>query len=298
MKTPHRTANKTIVKLVSIVAVLGLLTAGCSGGAASDDGGKSASAAPLADKVPAKFVGKTIHGVVGDNNPPLYLRDDSGKVVGVTTEIANAAADLLGLKIDSEVQPFDTVIAGLQSSKYDIGIYAIDLLPERVKILDLVPYLLGGYALLAYDTGAAKIPNSVEELCGLKLGGIVGNAGVASMKTASDDCVKRGKTAIDVQEYKDQAAANLAVQSGQLDAAIISVMTGGYLAKKDAKWKLVGPQFVTRPSGMAFTKDSGLADAFAAAINELISNGTYKEILDKYGITAAKIDKVTVNPTS
>lgn len=291
--SPARRSGQLALAAVAAAALL----VGCSSPAPAP-ADTAAPTAPLADLVPADFADGVINGVVGDNNPPIYMRGDDNSVVGLSSELALAAAEQLGLKVNLEVQPFDTVIPGLQAAKYDIGLYGTDVRPERLEILDMVSWHAGGYGLLAYGDDAKGIGDEFSDLCGLAFGGISGSAGIAHVQKASDDCVAAGDPAMDVREFKDQAAALLATQSGQLDAAIISVLTGAYTAQQEPSWTMVGPRFGVVPIAMAFTKGNGLAEAFAEAINALIADGTYEAIFAKYGVEVAMVDEALVNPTN
>jgi polar amino acid transport system substrate-binding protein len=48
--------------------------------------------------------------------------------------------------------------------------------------------------------------------------------------------------------------------------------------------------------GFAFKKGSRLTRAFQAAVNELIKDGTYARILDKWGTGASAIKTSRINP--
>ena len=43
-------------------------------------------------------------------------------------------------------------------------------------------------------------------------------------------------------------------------------------------------------------KDSGLAEAFADAIDHTIENGTYQQVLDKWGLGGEAVSASEINP--
>ena len=48
--------------------------------------------------------------------------------------------------------------------------------------------------------------------------------------------------------------------------------------------------------GFAFKKGTPLAPAFRSAVNKLIADGTYAEILKKWGTTPSAIDRSQISP--
>jgi polar amino acid transport system substrate-binding protein len=74
-------------------------------------------------------------------------------------------------------------------------------------------------------------------------------------------------------------------------AAYIAKQSGGKLA-------LVGQAYGTAPYGLAVPKDSahaGLAEAISMALQDLSDNGTYKKILDKWGVQAGAVSSFGLN---
>ena len=105
-----------------------------------------------------------------------------------------------------------------------------------------------------------------------------------------------------VTEYPDQPAALLAVQSGKAVCDLTDSSTGGYIAKTTAGGNtfeiVMDPNppagWETQPDGIAIMKDNtGLRDAMQKALQALMDDGTYKTILDNYGVQPW--DKATVN---
>jgi len=71
-------------------------------------------------------------------------------------------------------------------------------------------------------------------------------------------------------------------------AAFIVKQSGG-------RFKLIGTPYGTAPYGIAMPKDSGLAEPILAAMKALIADGTYKQLLDKYGLAEGAITTPAIN---
>ena len=100
-----------------------------------------------------------------------------------------------------------------------------------------------------------------------------------------------------VDTYPDQNGVNLALQASRDDAAAGDTPVVGYAAKQSGgAFKVVGDAIETAPYGIAVPKDdSGLRDAMAAALAKIMNDGTYKTILDKWGVEATTLDKPGIN---
>ncbi|WP_210583499.1 transporter substrate-binding domain-containing protein [Streptomyces sp. GESEQ-35] len=78
---------------------------------------------------------------------------------------------------------------------------------------------------------------------------------------------------------------------------IMSTINGlRYQAAQPASQTTFLGEFHRLDVGFAFKKRSPLTEAFQAAVNELIEDGTYGRILKKWGTSASAIDASRVNP--
>jgi polar amino acid transport system substrate-binding protein len=66
--------------------------------------------------------------------------------------------------------------------------------------------------------------------------------------------------------------------------------------QSDGKFKLSpAPSIANAPYGIAMAKDSGLQQPVLAAIKALMGDGTYKKIMDYWGLQSIVIDNPTIN---
>ncbi|MBY0415029.1 MAG: transporter substrate-binding domain-containing protein, partial [Bdellovibrionales bacterium] len=76
--------------------------------------------------------------------PPMEFESTDGKVIGLDVDLARELAKLL--KVDAEfiVMPWDGILAGLQSNRYDIIMSSMNITKEREAQVDFVPYISMG----------------------------------------------------------------------------------------------------------------------------------------------------------
>ena len=90
--------------------------------------------------------------------------------------------------------------------------------------------------------------------------------------------------------FADQNQANLAVSSGRADVGFADSQVVGYIIKQsNGQFQATGTAFAVAPYGIALPKGNGMAKAVLAAVKALQSDGTYKSLLAKWGVTSGAI---------
>ena len=65
--------------------------------------------------------------------------------------------------------------------------------------------------------------------------------------------------------------------------------------QSNGQFKLTGKSYNTAPYGIAIPKGTGLTKPFLSALKVLMSDGTYKAILTKWGIADGAITNPKIN---
>ena len=118
------------------IAVLGLvmltsisILAAC-GSSKTDDSGKTGS-----EKKDTMTM-----ATAADFPPYEYMEGNDYK--GIDIELSQAIADKLGVKLEIQNVPFDSIIAGVQSGNYDFGLSGITINDERKQSVNFSdPYI-------------------------------------------------------------------------------------------------------------------------------------------------------------
>jgi polar amino acid transport system substrate-binding protein len=292
--------------LLGLVLVVALVAAGC--GDKEDTGGGStgttAGAAPavdeaLAAKVPdaIKSDGKLLIGTDATYAPNEFLDTDGKTVIGFDVDLFNAVAAKLGLKTQWQPSKFADIIPGVQSAKYEAGVSSFTINDERKQQANMISYFNAGT-----QWGAKKgNPTGIQpdNACGKKVA-----VQTATVQETEDlpqrdkDCKSAGNPAITIDSYQDQGQATAAVVSGKDDAMLADSPVLAYAVKQtNGQLELLGDIYDAAPYGYVIEKDqTEFAQAIADAVKALITDGTYKTILEKWGVQAGAIDNPAVNP--
>jgi polar amino acid transport system substrate-binding protein len=295
------TSGRRAILGVAVAAAMTVSLAAC-GEESSDDTGSSAPApsasadSALADKVPAeiKSAGKLIIGTDSTYAPNEFLDTDGKTVVGFDVDLFNAVAQKLGLTTDWQSAKFDAIIPAVTSKKYNIGVSSFTVNAEREKQATMVSYFSAG-TQWATKTGATINP---DDACGKKVAVQVGTVQLDDITARSKKCTGGGKKAVTIDQYQSQADATNAVVSGKDEAMLADSPICAYAVKQtNGQLALAGDIYDSAPYGYVLPKDQAdFGAAIQGALQALITDGTYKTILSKWGVEAGGITDPAVNP--
>ncbi len=220
--------------------------------------------------------GKLIIGTSPDF-PPFESLSADGKVEGIEIEIMELICQELGVELEIKQMDFDSVLPGVQTGKFNVGVSGISVTPEREKnTLFTVPYCLAAQAIVV-TTGSPI--TSKADLAGKTVS-------VQTGTTAEEFCMKNGYT---VKAFAANADAETALTVGKVDAWVIDDLTAAEMVAAyneehpDAPLVILEEAMTTEPYAFAFAQGN---DELVAKINEilnkLLADGTIAEIFEKY----------------
>jgi polar amino acid transport system substrate-binding protein len=227
--------------------------------------------------------------------PNEFVASNGHTVIGMDPDLGHALGKVMGVKVNFVNASFDTIIPGLQSGKYDLGMSSFTDTKERQKVVDFVTYFSAGTSFYVKTQGGPAI-GSLADLCGHSVAVERGTTQADDSAMQNGKCKKAGKPGVSVHVYPDQNAATLAVFSGRQQVGMADSPVAAYIAKKsNGQFKVTGKPYNTAPYGIAIPKNSGLAKPILAALRKLMANGTYMAILKKWGVQAGAITNPTIN---
>jgi len=248
----------------------------------------SPSTTAAAAQVPAKFLASGLNVAMDASYPPDEFIQ-SGKIVGFDADLMQALGQQMGVKVNLVNATFNTIIPGLLDGKFDVGNSSFTDNLAREKQVDFVTYFSSGEGFYVNANSTVTF-NGLASLCGHSVA-------VESGTTEQSDAQGQAKKChVNVLSYGDQNQANLAVSSGRAEVGFLDSQVAGYVVNiSKGQFKLVGTPFATAPYGFAVPKGSGLAQPLLAAVKALMANGTYTQILTKWGVQGGAISNPVIN---
>lgn len=246
----------------------------------------------LQAKVPEEY-GKQFIGVYDPQYPPSYFIDEQGEMAGYVLDFQHAVAERLGLESVAEQAKFASIIQGVLSNRYNVS-YFHDT-PERREKMDFVDVHSTGTVVMVKKGNTKDI--DLDNLCGFKVGVAAGaHQQLELMPKLQEQCAEEGKPEIQELAFSGMNEGSMAVSTERADAWLGDSPAVGYTIKQ------TGGQFEVTPtphiigySGFAFTKGDPMAQVVQEAINEMIQDGSYLEILKDWNMESMALDKALLN---
>lgn len=251
----------------------------------------------LAEAVPESIKGDgSLNIAVSVGTAPDAFNDEFGNLVGWEVDVARAAAAKLNLRPKFTNVTFDSIIPGLQGNRYDIAFGQMGITDDRMEKVDQVSTGLSNQAFVA-PTETDSTVRDLADLCGMSIGISRGTRQQDFAEKQTAKCADSGDEPIGIQVYDGTTEANLAMLSGRADVSWSGSTGMNYFVKTSkGKAKIVGHYLEPYPLGGALPKGSEFSQSYADAVNALIDDGTYQEIMNKWSIPDSIIDKSEVNP--
>ena len=266
-------------------AIAGLGLVGCGGSSTSgtSSAGSSAGSAASSSKDGYTLVkdGTLTVGTAAEYEPFEYMED--GQYKGFDLDLIQDLAKKLGLTVEFANVDFDTIVPGVSSgAKYDVGIGAITVTPERKKEVDFTDsYYMDDQAIVTMKDNADITGDNYKE----KLDSADAKIAVQSGSTA-EAFAKENFPNAELVPFKNATDCFSALQAGQSVALVTNRSVAAQLVATSFDNEQVVKLISTGEEyAIAVNKDnSGLKDAINKALKELTDDGTVDSLMGQYNI--------------
>jgi lysine-arginine-ornithine-binding protein len=220
--------------------------------------------------------------------PPFNYIDENGELQGFDVDIAKALCEAANFKCTFVKQAWDGIIPGLLAKKYDAIVASMSITDERKKVVDFTDkYYNTPAKFVAADDFDVDIPDDTAAADKALAGKVIG----VQTATIHENFARDNFPDATIKAYGTQDEANLDLVNGRVDLVLadsVALNEGFLKTPQGAGFKFVGPDY-TDPkwfgdgAGIAVRKeDTWLKDALNKALAQILADGTYKKINDKY----------------
>jgi len=210
-------------------------------------------------------------------HPPFNGKDASGQVVGFDVDIGNALCAKMKVECEIVTGDWDTLIPSLNNNEFDFLVSSLPISAAREQAVDFtLPYYSDKLELVAAKN--AVLSPDKTSLKGKVIGAQRGTAaGTWLQENLGNDAA--------VMLFDTQEDAYQELTTGGLDAVLTEKYVSYEWLKSDA-----GKNYETKGDsvgdgdkvGIAVRKGDALRDKLNAALKDIIADGTYKKINDRY----------------
>ncbi len=245
--------KKLISMVLCVVLALGVL-AGCG-------------AAPQTDETAEKLVMAT------NATFPPYEFYEGEKIVGIDAEIAAAIAEKLGMELEIQDTEFGSIITGVQTGKYDIGMAGMTVTDERKQSVNFSDtYATGIQSVIVKEGSDIK---AIEDIADKKIGVQQDTTGhIYAADEYGDDAVT---------PFNKGTDAVAALVSDKVDCVIIDNQPAKSFVAANEGLVILDTDYAVEDYAICIAKENTeLLEKVNGALSELIADGTVQTIVDKY----------------
>ena len=217
--------------------------------------------------------------------PPFSYLDDNGDYAGFDVEMCKAVCDILGLEQVIVPINWDTKLISLDNKEHDCvwsGMTILDSMKEAGYVLSF-PYYDNTQVVLTKEGNGI---NTLEDLAGKRVAVQLGTSGETLL--AEED----GQLAL-AQTFEGGAPVTMEnfnicgteLDAGGVDAVVIDLPVAQNLASRFANFVILDETLGSEQYGICFRNgDDTLCKQFEDAIMQLVEDGTYLKLAQKYGL--------------
>jgi len=221
-------------------------------------------------------VGKALLVVGGDfNYPPYEFIDKKGKPAGFNVDLTRAIAEVMGLKVEIRLGPWNGMRRALESGEVDI-LQGMAFSRERTGEVDFSTPHAQLYQTIWIRRDDRRI-RSLEDLRGKEV--------IVMRNSIMQDFMRSFDPGARLILIDSLADALRLLNQGEHDCALVSKLTGKYLEKElDLKRiRPVAEPIITQPYGYAVKKGNlELLGRFNEGLAVLKRSGQFQEIHDRW----------------
>ncbi|WCK05455.1 ABC transporter substrate-binding protein [Agrobacterium tumefaciens] len=228
------------------------------------------------------------YGVAATFAPFEFQKD--AKLTGFDIDLIAA----LSAKLKAQAKPmnmeFKGLIPALIGGRIDLINSAMYINPARSEQVDFIPYLKIGNMVIVQAGNPKKITGRDDSLCGKTVAVTLG--GIQESQARADDvrCKAKNLEGVKVLTFPTAQDSALTLRQGRADATFDST-PGAVVLQTEVPgvYETVGEEFESNTSiGMATRKgDTALQTSIKDALSEVVSDGTYKSLIEKWKLPAS-----------
>ncbi|MEA5456319.1 ABC transporter substrate-binding protein [Sinomonas sp. JGH33] len=252
--------------------------------------------AAAAAKVPAAIGadGKLTVATTGGSIPLSFQATDNRTLIGSEIDIAQLVADKLGLELDLQQTSWENWPLKTQSGAFETVFSNVGINADRAKLFDFSTYRAAFMGFEARKSATFTV-SGADDVSGKKVAVGSGTNQEKILLAWNKDLQARGKAPAELSYYASDADTILALSSGRIDLNLAPYPSVVYRAATRDDLKVVGKVNAGWPKETlvaATTKrGNGLADAITAAVNSAIADGSYRKVLDRWGLGDEAVQK-------
>lgn len=297
------TTRRTLSSLAlgALAVAVGLLTSSC--GDATLPHGSAETYQPrvnstLRDRLPQSVLDRGVLRIGTDASyaPMSSFGPDGRTIVGVEPDLGAEIGHVLGLKVRFVQTDFTKLLTKVGRGDLDLAMSAMTDTAQRARQDDFVDYFSAGTSIVVQRGNPAGV-TEIEDLCGKVVAVEQGTTQVDLLGRAEKNCAG---AAIDVKTFPTNSDALVQLRTGRAVAVLNDLPPAEFLvndSRTKSEYQLASTaQYEPGLYGVVVAKDQqGLREAVQGALEELLRNGDYSDVLAAWHVSDGAVDRISVD---
>lgn len=218
--------------------------------------------------------------------PPYTYMNDDGEYTGYDIEMCQKVCDILGWKLELVPINWDTKLMTLDAGEIDCiwsGLTIDNIDPEAYTIS--MAYSDNSQMILTKkSTGIATLDDLAGKIVGVQLG------------TSADILLQEDQKALadtfgELRRFENYNVCFTELMAGSIDAIAIDIgVASGKIAEYGDEYVMLDESIAAEEYGICFRKDDAeMCKQVEDAFMQLVDDGTYKSLAEKYGLDTAAL---------
>ena len=212
-----------------------------------------------------------------EGGAPYQFQDpaDPRRIIGFEVDIVEAIGRILGRQTEFVQNQWEGLVPGLERGNYDVIVSGLEITPDRAEVISFSrPYYVT-FEQLAVRRSDNAI-RSLDDCEGRKVGTLRGSLAQRILEA---------RKGIVLRSYDGQINAYEDLLNGRLDAVLMDHIIALYNVAPTPGLKMAGPPVGRLEYGMGVRKkDTQLLTQVNRALEQMISSGELRRILERWGI--------------
>ncbi|WP_072803878.1 ABC transporter substrate-binding protein [Rhodococcoides yunnanense] len=241
-----------------------------------------------------------VTGSVGSTPPLSFYATDDKTTVGSEIDIAYLIADTLGLQYEGNTADWAQNFVKIDSGENDAFISNVTVTEERKDKYDFATYRLDNLAFEAPKDSGWTVEGR-KDVAGKKIGVGSGTNQEQLLVDWNAQNVAEGLAPTEIAYYQNASDYYLALGSGRIDGYFGPNPSAVYHSSSTGETEVIGTfsgagENLQGEIAVLVKKDNGLIEPIQEALNHVIEDGSYQEVLDKWGLQSEAVTESVINP--
>lgn len=213
-----------------------------------------------------------------DTFAPMGFRDDEGNIIGYDVDLANAAAEKLGVEVRFQPIDWDSKVLELEAGTIDMIWNGLTITDERLEQMSFSnPYIANAQIIITLkDAGI----DAISDLAGKKVGFQISSAAQPAVENSDVyDSIE------EIIKYDAYDQAMLELENGLVDAVVVDEIFGRYaISQADSDiFAIASENFGDENYGIGFRLEStDIRDKINEVLLEMANDGTAATISESW----------------